>query len=86
MELYLTDSDGYQGEATGEVCFNTAMTGYQEIMTDPSYTSQIITFTFPHIEIINSQDIESNQNSKISGVIFRRDIFTKYVIGVRKVI
>ena len=38
---------GYKGYAIGEVCFNTAMTGYQEIMTDPSYASQIITFTFP---------------------------------------
>ena len=40
---------GAEGEAVGEVCFNTAMTGYQEIMTDPSYAAQIVTFTFPHI-------------------------------------
>ena len=40
---------GYKGEAVGEICFNTAMTGYQEILTDPSYASQIICFTFPHI-------------------------------------
>ena len=40
---------GAIGEAVGEVCFNTAMTGYQEILTDPSYVGQIITFTFPHI-------------------------------------
>ena len=67
---------GFEGKSIGEVCFNTAMTGYQEIMTDPSYTSQIITFTFPHIGNvgINSQDIESNQNSKISGVIFSNPI------------
>ncbi|MBY0427593.1 MAG: carbamoyl phosphate synthase small subunit, partial [Alphaproteobacteria bacterium] len=40
---------GKEGEAVGEVCFNTSMTGYQEILTDPSYAGQIITFTFPHI-------------------------------------
>ena len=67
---------GFEGKSIGEVCFNTAMTGYQEIMTDPSYTSQIITFTFPHIGNvgINFQDIESNQNSKISGAIFSNPI------------
>jgi hypothetical protein len=40
---------GATGDAAGEVCFNTAMTGYQEILTDPSYAGQIVTFTFPHI-------------------------------------
>ena len=40
---------GAEGQAVGEVCFNTSMTGYQEILTDPSYAGQIITFTFPHI-------------------------------------
>src|SRR5205807_1882539 len=40
---------GEPGQAVGEVCFNTAITGYQEILTDPSYAGQIITFTFPHI-------------------------------------
>ena len=40
---------GYIGEATGEVCFNTSLTGYQEIISDPSYAGQIINFTFPHI-------------------------------------
>ena len=40
---------GATGHAVGEVCFNTAMTGYEEILTDPSYAGQIITFTFPHI-------------------------------------
>jgi carbamoyl-phosphate synthase small subunit len=52
---------GATGEAAGEVCFNTAMTGYQEIITDPSYAGQIITFTFPHIGNVgvNEQDIET---------------------------
>ncbi|MFC0219632.1 carbamoyl-phosphate synthase small subunit [Pseudochelatococcus lubricantis] len=52
---------GAAGEATGEVCFNTAMTGYQEILTDPSYLGQIVTFTFPHIGNVgvNDEDIES---------------------------
>ena len=39
---------GYQGTATGEVCFNTSLTGYQEIISDPSYAGQVINFTFPH--------------------------------------
>src|SRR5436309_15261140 len=49
------------GDAVGEVCFNTAMTGYQEILTDPSYAGQIITFTFPHIGNVgtNEEDIET---------------------------
>ena len=42
---------GYQGTATGEVCFNTSLTGYQEIISDPSYAGQIINFTFPHIAV-----------------------------------
>jgi carbamoyl-phosphate synthase small subunit len=52
---------GATGEAVGEVCFNTAMTGYQEILTDPSYAGQIITFTFPHIGNVgtNDEDIET---------------------------
>src|SRR5437016_9485617 len=52
---------GAAGRAVGEVCFNTAMTGYQEILTDPSYAGQIITFTFPHIGNIgiNEEDIET---------------------------
>ncbi len=52
---------GHIGEAVGEVCFNTAMTGYQEVMTDPSYDSQIVTFTFPHIGNVgaNEEDVES---------------------------
>jgi carbamoyl-phosphate synthase small subunit len=52
---------GAVGHAVGEVCFNTAMTGYQEILTDPSYAGQIITFTFPHIGNVgtNAEDIET---------------------------
>ena len=51
---------GHTGHAVGEVCFNTAMTGYQEILTDPSYMAQIVTFTFPHIGNtgVNLQDTE----------------------------
>src|SRR3954452_10675210 len=52
---------GSPGQAVGEVCFNTAMTGYEEILTDPSYAGQIITFTFPHIGNVgtNEEDIEA---------------------------
>src|SRR4029450_11044099 len=47
---------GATGHAVGEVCFNTAMTGYQEILTDPSYAGQIITFTFPHIANVGTNE------------------------------
>ncbi|MEM9421102.1 MAG: glutamine-hydrolyzing carbamoyl-phosphate synthase small subunit [Pseudomonadota bacterium] len=66
--LVLADGSVFEGEglgatgtAVGEVCFNTAMTGYQEILTDPSYAGQLITFTFPHIGNVgaNDQDIEN---------------------------
>src|SRR5438045_6809493 len=52
---------GATGQAVGEVCFNTSITGYQEILTDPSYAGQIITFTFPHIGNVgtNDEDIET---------------------------
>ena len=61
---------GAVGHAAGEVCFNTAMTGYQEILTDPSYAGQIITFTFPHIGNVgtNDEDIETVNMAALSGV------------------
>ena len=67
---------GAVGEAVGEVCFNTAMTGYQEILTDPSYAAQIITFTFPHIGNVgvNPEDIEDASPAAARaarGAIFR---------------
>ncbi len=70
---------GAEGHAVGEVCFNTAMTGYQEILTDPSYAGQIITFTFPHIGNVgvNDEDIETVNMAAASGVrgcIIRTDI------------
>jgi carbamoyl-phosphate synthase small subunit len=66
---------GAVGEAVGEVCFNTSMTGYQEIMTDPSYAGQIITFTFPHIGNtgVNNEDIET-MNPVARGIVLRMDI------------
>ena len=68
---------GAEGQAEGEVCFNTAMTGYQEITTDPSYAGQIITFTFPHIGNvgINMQDVET-QKPSVRGVVLREAITT----------
>ena len=66
---------GYQGEATGEVCFNTSLTGYQEIISDPSYAGQIINFTFPHIGNVgtNKEDLESDK-IWTKGVIFNSEI------------
>jgi carbamoyl-phosphate synthase small subunit len=66
---------GAHGTALGEVCFNTSMTGYQEIMTDPSYAGQIVTFTFPHIGNVgaNREDIET-VTPAARGLVIRADI------------
>ncbi len=62
---------GATGEKVGELCFNTAMTGYEEILTDPSYAGQIITFTFPHIGNVgaNDEDIETSNLASDAGVL-----------------
>jgi carbamoyl-phosphate synthase small subunit len=69
---------GATGQAVGEVCFNTAMTGYQEILTDPSYAGQIITFTFPHIGNVgtNAEDMEtaSLATGGVRGCVLRAPI------------
>jgi len=79
--LVLADGTVFEGrgfgaatEAVGEVCFNTAMTGYQEILTDPSYAGQIVAFTFPHIGIVgtNLEDIEA-LNPAVRAMIVRAD-------------
>src|SRR6185436_15269940 len=61
---------GATGISVGEVCFNTSMPGYQEILTDPSYAGQIISFTFPHLGNVgaNREDIESVNAASSSGV------------------
>ena len=66
---------GASGRSVGEVCFNTSLTGYQEIMTDPSYAGQIITFTFPHIGNTgtNPEDIETNTPAA-RGLIVKTDV------------
>ncbi|WP_010163963.1 glutamine-hydrolyzing carbamoyl-phosphate synthase small subunit [Sphingomonas sp. PAMC 26617] len=66
---------GAEGAAVGEVCFHTAMTGYQEIMTDPSFAGQMITFTFPHIGNVgaNADDIEADDPHAL-GMIVREDV------------
>ena len=70
---------GATGSAVAEVCFNTALTGYQEILTDPSYAGQIVTFTFPHIGNIgtNDEDIEDlNPAARAGavGAVFKADV------------
>jgi len=70
---------GATGSAVGEVCFNTAITGYQEILTDPSYAGQIIVFTFPHIGNVgtNNEDIETSNlasRSGVRGAVLRADV------------
>jgi carbamoyl-phosphate synthase small subunit len=73
--LFLGAGAGIEGEAVGEVCFNTAMTGYQEILTDPSYAGQIINFTFPHIGNVgaNPEDMET-KTPAARGFILREAI------------
>jgi len=74
-EIYWGIGAGVNGESIGEVCFNTSMTGYQEILTDPSYAGQIITFTFPHIGNVGTciEDMESKMPAA-RGAIFREAI------------
>src|SRR5436309_3551016 len=66
---------GAAGQAVGEVCFNTGMSGYQETLTDPSYAGQIITFTFPHIGNVgtNAEDVEA-KTPAVRGVVLRSAI------------
>jgi carbamoyl-phosphate synthase small subunit len=66
---------GLFGQTLGEVCFNTSMTGHQEILTDPSYAGQIISFTFPHIGNVsaNDEDVESRPPT-CRGLVVRGDI------------
>jgi carbamoyl-phosphate synthase small subunit len=66
---------GARGQCVGEICFNTSMTGYQEILTDPSYAGQIITFTFPHIGNVgaNAEDIETTTPAA-RGLVLRAEI------------
>lgn len=66
---------GAVGSAVGEVCFNTAMTGYQEVLTDPSYAAQIVTFTFPHIGNVgaNTEDYESRVEGAV-GCVVREEV------------
>ena len=70
---------GATGEAVGEVCFNTAMTGYQEVLTDPSYAAQIVTFTFPHIGNVgvNDEDMESAVEAAV-GCVVREEITPQF--------
>ena len=72
--IFIGSAFGAEGETIGEVCFNTGMTGYQEIITDPSYCGQLITMTYPHIGNygVNLDDCESN-NIQASGLIIREE-------------
>jgi carbamoyl-phosphate synthase small subunit len=74
--VFLGCGVGKTGSAVGEVCFNTAMTGYQEILTDPSYAAQIVAFTFPHVGNVgaNAEDVEASSPAAAAaarGAIFR---------------
>jgi len=74
--VFLGEGLGAVGSAEGEVCFNTSMTGYQEILTDPSYAAQIVAFTFPHIGNVgtNNEDVETSSPAAAAaarGAVFR---------------
>ncbi len=74
--IFLGEGLGATGTAEGEVCFNTSMTGYQEILTDPSYAAQIVAFTFPHIGNVgtNNEDVETSSPAAAAaarGAVFR---------------
>jgi carbamoyl-phosphate synthase small subunit len=79
-EIFYGHGIGATGHTVGEVCFNTAMTGYQEILTDPSYASQIVTFTFPHIGNVGTNDddseISNNQNPRAANGLIIREAIT----------
>ena len=74
-------SFGFIGTTGGEVCFNTGMTGYQEILTDPSYSGQIITMTYPHIGNygINDDDVESGK-IQCSGLLSSKRVISHLTI------
>jgi len=70
---------GATGEVQAEICFNTAITGYQEILTDPSYAGQVVTFTFPHIGNVGANDedqemLEAGKSDGAVGAVFKADI------------
>ena len=69
----------------GEICFNTAMSGYQEILTDPSYAGQIITFTFPHIGNVgtNEDDLEAGTPAAL-GLVLRADVTEPSKLACRR--
>ena len=64
--LFYGQSIGVAGDTTGEVVFNTSMTGYQEILTDPSYAKQIVTLTFPHIGNTGCNDIDEESGQPVA--------------------
>jgi len=68
---------GAEGQGVGELCFNTAMTGYQEVMTDPSYAKQVIAFTFPHIGNVgaNDEDVEAAEAHALGAIV--REVVTE---------
>ena len=72
--VFLGNSIGAAGSSTGEVVFNTAITGYQEILTDPSYCQQIVTLTYPHIGNygVNREDVESAR-PQVAGFVVREE-------------
>ena len=70
---------GATGSAVAELCFNTALTGYQEILTDPSYAGQIVTFTFPHIGNVGTNDEDHEDLTPAAragavGAVFKADV------------
>jgi len=74
-DYYWGNGIGAKGQTIGELCFNTSMTGYQEIITDPSYAEQIITFTFPHIGNTGTNIHDNESKSPVAkGVVLKANV------------
>ena len=82
--VFAGTSIGADGEVDGEVCFNTSMTGYQEILTDPSYRGQIVTMTYPQIGNygVNAEDVESGR-PQLAGFVVREHSRTAKQLSLR---
>ncbi|MAK60425.1 MAG: carbamoyl phosphate synthase small subunit [Ponticaulis sp.] len=74
-EIFFGRGCGASGMATAEICFNTAMTGYQEILTDPSYAAQVVVFTFPHIGNVGANDDDHEESSAPAAKAARGAVF-----------
>ena len=79
VTVFLGNGCGAVGAAVGELCFNTAMTGYQEILTDPSYAEQVVLFTFPHIGNVGANPEDHEESSLRAATAARGTVFREAI-------